>query len=382
MKKIASRLAVLGLVFAVVLGFVSGGYQIVRDFAHEVELNDAAAKQVVWVAQYGSAEAAFQRDQQLAKRTVDGLMTYDFVQRVSIVDDFGEVLGGATRSPSVMETRWLSRLLSDPWIEISIDLSHERTGQFVGTLGVVVDRAIMLEPFYSRAVAVFVFELVQSIVLALLLLAVFNRFLTRPLTALAEGVGAIDPRNPKPLEFPKMVEGSGDEISAIAHTTKNLVDANSSYLEELSAVEMARDEANRQLAHSDRLRAVGQLTGGIAHDFNNILSVILGNIELISDRDESKVFRPQLDQVQKASERAAHLTQQLLVYSAGVNDGLKAKGLATSTGFWPALLGNNMTCKWFQVPASGGALPMKSSWKQFFLTWQSMQETRCRMAAI
>ena len=29
------------------------------------------------------------------------------------------------------------------------------------------------------------------------------------------------------------------------------------------------------------MEAVGQLTGGIAHDFNNILSVILGNVELL-----------------------------------------------------------------------------------------------------
>lgn len=305
----------LGLVFAAVLGFVSGGYQVFRDFAHEADLNDEIANQVVSVAQYGAAEAAFQRDRQLAKRTVDGLMTYDFVRQVSIVDDFGEVLGSAMRAPSDAEAPWLSRFLSEPLNEISIDLSHERTGQLVGTLLVVEDRAIMLEPFYSRAVAVIVFELVRSIALALLLLAVFNRFLTRPLTALAQRVGEIDPRNPKPLELPQTVERAGEEISAIAHTTKNLIDANSNYLEELLAVEMARDEANRQLAHSDRLRAVGQLTGGIAHDFNNILSVILGNIELISDRDESKVFRPQLDQVEKASERAAHLTQQLLVYS-------------------------------------------------------------------
>ena len=67
-----------------------------------------------------------------------------------------------------------------------------------------------------------------------------------------------------------------------------------------------------------KLESVGILAGGIAHDFNNILAAILGNIELAAFRvkKESRTFSL-LSHAQKATKRAAKLTQQLLTFSKG-----------------------------------------------------------------
>jgi two-component system, cell cycle sensor histidine kinase and response regulator CckA len=62
------------------------------------------------------------------------------------------------------------------------------------------------------------------------------------------------------------------------------------------------------------MEAVGQLAGGIAHDFNNLLMVIRGHTDLLLN---TAVERPRenIAQIQKAADRAASLTRQLLAFS-------------------------------------------------------------------
>ena len=71
------------------------------------------------------------------------------------------------------------------------------------------------------------------------------------------------------------------------------------------------------LRQAQKMEAVGQLTGGIAHDFNNILSVVLGNAELLMELLEGASDMPieRLQAISRAANRGAELTQQLLSFS-------------------------------------------------------------------
>ena len=63
------------------------------------------------------------------------------------------------------------------------------------------------------------------------------------------------------------------------------------------------------------MESIGRLAGGIAHDFNNLLTAILGYTELLlSHRAADDPDRPDLEEIQKAGQRAALLTQQLLAF--------------------------------------------------------------------
>src|SRR5205823_10134055 len=56
--------------------------------------------------------------------------------------------------------------------------------------------------------------------------------------------------------------------------------------------------------------------GGVAHEYNNLLAVILGYSELLLMRtDPSDPHRVELEQIKKAGERAAAITQQILAFS-------------------------------------------------------------------
>jgi two-component system cell cycle sensor histidine kinase/response regulator CckA len=64
------------------------------------------------------------------------------------------------------------------------------------------------------------------------------------------------------------------------------------------------------------MEAVGRLAGGVAHDFNNLLTIIRGNSDLLADREGGDNFQRRcVEQIQKASERAASMTRQLLAFS-------------------------------------------------------------------
>ena len=81
-----------------------------------------------------------------------------------------------------------------------------------------------------------------------------------------------------------------------------------------SAIQRSRTE--EQLAHAQRLDAVGQLTGGVAHDFNNLLTVVSGNLQLL---EAELSGRPDLqeiiDSALRAVERGSYLTRRLLTFA-------------------------------------------------------------------
>jgi len=77
-----------------------------------------------------------------------------------------------------------------------------------------------------------------------------------------------------------------------------------------------RKRLEAQLRQAQKMEAVGRLAGGIAHDFNNLLAVIMGHSDLIlSVLRKGDALAHDVEQIRRASERAATLTRQLLAFS-------------------------------------------------------------------
>src|SRR5467141_178606 len=72
----------------------------------------------------------------------------------------------------------------------------------------------------------------------------------------------------------------------------------------------------RQLRMAQKMEAIGRLSGGIAHDFNNLLGVIIGYSGVLKKAlDKSQPTYEFATEIEKAGQRAASLTRQLLAFS-------------------------------------------------------------------
>jgi PAS domain S-box-containing protein len=79
--------------------------------------------------------------------------------------------------------------------------------------------------------------------------------------------------------------------------------------------QLSLQRAQEQLAQSQKMEALGQLTGGIAHDFNNLLMVVSGHAQTMRKRTTDAKMTSSIDAILLAATRGATLTRQLLGFS-------------------------------------------------------------------
>lgn len=83
------------------------------------------------------------------------------------------------------------------------------------------------------------------------------------------------------------------------------------------AQQQALEQARAELAQSQKMEALGQLSGGVAHDFNNVLHVINNAVTILMRHlgDTDPEVHKFLDMIKRNADRGASLTQRLLAFS-------------------------------------------------------------------
>ena len=71
-----------------------------------------------------------------------------------------------------------------------------------------------------------------------------------------------------------------------------------------------------RIGHAHRMESVGRLAGGVAHEANNQMSVVLGASSFVlMNRELPPAVRADVELIQRAAERTASVTAQLLAFS-------------------------------------------------------------------
>ena len=80
--------------------------------------------------------------------------------------------------------------------------------------------------------------------------------------------------------------------------------------------QISLERVQQQLAESQKMDALGQLTGGVAHDFNNLLMIVTGHIHTLKKLADGNPKATRAAQaIELAAQRGANLTRQLLTFS-------------------------------------------------------------------
>lgn len=102
-------------------------------------------------------------------------------------------------------------------------------------------------------------------------------------------------------------DASGTIVAALS-VTRDITDR--------KRAEQERQRLEAQVQHAQKLESLGVMAGGIAHDFNNLLTVVLGYARLaLGQLPADSPAAGMLRESERAAQRAADLTRQMLAYS-------------------------------------------------------------------
>lgn len=107
-----------------------------------------------------------------------------------------------------------------------------------------------------------------------------------------------------------------DRVAAALRHTAAQLQAREDELRRLNQTLEARvQDATATLVQARKLEAIGRLTGGIAHDFNNLLSAVRSNLDVLGFYISDPAMRRFVQAAQRATDRGATLTSQLLAFA-------------------------------------------------------------------
>jgi len=86
------------------------------------------------------------------------------------------------------------------------------------------------------------------------------------------------------------------------------------YSEMEDALERLR-ESQAHLVHSERMRALAELSAGVAHDFNNVLTSILGRVQLMLTHVQDPATRESLQVIERAARNGAQTVRRIMGFA-------------------------------------------------------------------
>ncbi len=255
--RLSLRLAGYAVFVGLLLGLILSGGQLALDLLEERDRIDATVRQVINTVREPAVRAAYELDDQLARSIVAGLLQYDPIRRVEVVDDYGTVLAQGERSRLRGRMEWLIRWTFGEDRTLSIPLQIQKGMPPVGRITVAADSRRFAVNFFRRAKVTLIGDLIRNLFLASLLALIFYYSVARSLRRMALQVSQVDPSAPaaRPVAIPR--RHTADELGVLADAVNRLLIASEANLA------TRREAEDRLQRHNETMAALHETALGL-----------------------------------------------------------------------------------------------------------------------
>jgi len=261
------RLMSTTLVLACAIGVVLNIAQILADSRTQSAEIDRVVDRLMAMMREPATEAVYNIDDRLARRVLDGVFRFEGIVGADLTVGKDEVLAKEQRVPESSPFRFVTAAMFGDVRDYSIPLTTD-SGEVVGTLHLQLDTYQPGKVFLLRAAVVLGLGLLKAALLALVLLYVFNRLLTRPLVRMVYALTDFDPNSPQSIHLDVPPTHEKDELGLWARSVNRLLAA---IRENLSRRAEAETRAS-WLEHFDTLTGLANRTLLLANTTHAIAS--------------------------------------------------------------------------------------------------------------
>ena len=317
------------MVIAFAVGLVLSAGQVYLDYLEEGGILAQKVNKSLQVAEKAATRAVLILDSDLAQEVVSGLMEYEYVAEAAILDDHGSVLAGNQRDTSSFGTASVNyaRYFINDTATYNFPLALPDTmAERPGSLRVVIDRAVGLQPFFSRAVTTFLSGFVRNLLLVMLLYFAFHQGLTKPLALIVEKISGINPEQLGLLVG--QINLSFDAVQVLLDNLRSTNKALSSSEEALrkrsweleQEVERTKKTSMELIVTKEQAEAANRaksvFLANVSHELRTPLNAIIGFSSIMADQMFGpighKKYREYLQDIRSSSEHLSDVLGEVL----------------------------------------------------------------------
>lgn len=219
-QQLTVKLAVAGFITALVLSMLVTILQLILEVNHHKDTVAADLSRLIQSARLPARNAVFTYDYRLGDEIVESLLLNDFIQQVSLYDEYGNAIAqGESAVDGIYEIGYLNFLLGEPVRSRTVELQlNEQNQGLTGTLEIQYNyhqafKSLMRATWQRLALNIFEVSLLTAI-----LIYMFNYLITRPVIRLTQQLEGIDASNSRGERLKLIYYHREDELGVLIGT--------------------------------------------------------------------------------------------------------------------------------------------------------------------